>query len=189
MTDPLNSFVLQTDSPIGICVGANVSPFTDKHRALLRTLKLSGSKVSADKLHLTIIFSKQHVELASVEQALQLYKLPLNVKIVGAAAFDSPQAGDKVRTEELATLVLKLDCPELLELHAACKKLGCTHPYPELSPHVSLFYGVPKADCQAAVDILSELISKLEEPLYVELNKLYVEPLLPDWTVKNINKR
>lgn len=185
MTDILNTLVAQADAP-----AANVSPFTEEHRALLKAVSgLTGSKVGAEKLHTTVIFSKQYVDPAVIEPALKLYKTPLQAKIIGAAAFDALPKEDGTRADDVATLVIKLECPELMELHAACKQVGCTHTYPELSPHVSLFYGVPKADCHAAVDTLNGLIAKLEQPMYVQVSKLYAEPIKQDWAVKNTSKR
>lgn len=190
MTDILNTLVTQADTPAGTYVGANLDPFTDEHRALLKAVSgLSGSKVGAEKLHTTVIYSMQYVEPAKLEPLLKLYKAPLLAKIVGAAAFDALPSPDGTRADDVATLVLKLECPELMELHAGCKQLGCTHTYPELSPHVSLFYGVPRVDCRGAVDTLNALIAKLEQPLYVQVNKLYAEPIKQDWAVKNTSKR
>lgn len=191
MTDILNTLAAQADSPAGTYVGANVSPFTAKHRELFSVIKgLTGSKIGADKLHITIIFSKGTVvEPKLIEPMLAVYKLPLKARIIGAAAFDALPSADGSRSDEVSTLVIKLDSPELMELHAACKSLGCTHTYPELSPHVSLFYGVPKADCHAAVEALNAQIATLIEPEYVELNKLYTEPIKQDWAVKNTSKR
>lgn len=190
MTDILQTLITSADTPAGTYVGANVKPFDDAHRDLLKAVKgLSGSKVGAEKLHTTVIYSKAYVDPTLLEPAIKLYKTPIKAKIIGAAAFDALPAADGSRADDVATLVIKLECPELMSLHAACKALGCTHTYPELSPHVSLFYGVSKADCHKAVDALNELIPKLEEPLYVELTKLYAEPIKQDWAVKNTSKR
>lgn len=190
MTDILTTLVTRADAPAGTYVGANVAPFNDSHRELMQCIKgLAGSKVGAEKLHTTVIYSKQYVDPNLVEPALQLYKTPIKAKIVGAAAFDALPAADGTRANDVATLVIKLECPELMQLHAACKQLGLTHTYPELSPHVSLFYGVPKADCHTAVDALNQAISKLTEPLYVDVTKLNAESIKPNWAVENTSKR
>jgi hypothetical protein len=187
MTDNiLSTLSASADAPTGTYVGANVSPFTADHRELFSAIKgLSGSKIGSSKLHTTVIYSKQYVDPALLEPAIGLYKTPIRAKLIGAAAFDALPDPDDSRAADVAALVIKLECPELMQLHAACKDLGCTHTYPELSPHVSLFYGVPKADCHAAVDKLNAAITALQEPVYVELTKLYVEPIKPDWAVKN----
>lgn len=191
MTDILQTLATQADSPGGTYVGAKVEPFNDEHRALLQVIKgLSGSKVGEDKLHLTIIFSKGAVVAPElIQPMLDSYKLPLKARIIGAAAFDALPGPSMERDGEVATLVIKLDSPELLLLHAACKALGCTHTYPELSPHVSLFYGVPKAACHEAVEKLTACINQLQQPLYVKLSKLYTEPIKQDWAVNNTSKR
>ena len=191
MTDILQTLALQADAPAGTYVGADVNPFTAKHRELFKVIKgLTGSKVGENKLHITIIFSKGVVVEASlIQPMLDVYKLPLKARIIGAAAFDALPSADGSRDVEVSTLVIKLESPELMQLHAACKDLGCTHTYPQLSPHVSLFYAVPKADCHAAVAALSEQIAALTEPQYVELSKLYTEPIKQDWAVKNTSKR
>lgn len=191
MTDILQSLATQADTPAGTYVGAKVSPFTAEHRDLFKVIRgLTGSKVGEDKLHITVIFSKGAVvDAALLQPALDMYKLPLKAQLVGAAAFDALPAADGSRADDVATLVVKLASPELMELHAACKSLGCTHTYPELSPHVSLFYGVPKAECHAAVEALNREIAALPEPAFVELNKLYTEPIKQDWAVKNTSKR
>lgn len=191
MNNLLNTLVATADSPAGTYVGAKVDPFSDEHRALFQAIKgLKGAKVGADKLHITVIFSKgAYVDPTLIESALRLYKTPLKAKIVGAAAFDALPAADGSRDELVSTLVVKLECPELLQLHAACKELGCTHAFPELSPHVSLFYGVPAAECKQAVETLNAAISALPEPLYVTLNSLYSEPIKQDWAAANTSKR
>lgn len=187
----LNSLAVNADAPAGTYVGAKVEPFSDEHRSLFQAVKgLKGAKVGADKLHTTVIFSKgTYVDPTLIEPALKLYKTPLKAKIVGAAAFDALPAADGSRDELVSTLVVKLESPELLQLHAACKELGCTHTFPELSPHVSLFYGVPAAECKAAVEALNAAIAALPEPLYVTLSSLYSEPIKQDWAAANTSKR
>lgn len=191
MTDFFQTLALQADTPAGTYVGANVKPFTTEHRDLFSVIRgLSGSKVGEQKLHTTVIFSKGAVvEPELIQPVLDMYKLPIKARISGAAAFDALPQADGSRADDVATLVIKLDSPELMQLHAACKSLGCTHTYPELSPHVSLFYGVPKAECHAAAEALAAKIASLEEPLFVELDKLYTEPIKQDWAVKNTSKR
>lgn len=191
MTDIFQTLAAQADAPAGTYVGATVKPFSEEHRALFQVIKgLSGSKVGEDKLHTTVIFSSGAVVAPElIQPMLDSYKPPLKARISGAAAFDALPGPNMERDGEVATLVIKLDSPELLQLHAACKALGCTHTYPELSPHVSLFYGVPKADCHEAAEKLTACIEVLAEPLYVELAKLYTEPIKQDWAVKNTSKR
>lgn len=187
----LNDLITQADAPGGTYVGANISPFTSEHRELFSVIKgLTGSKVGEQKLHSTIIYSKGKVVAAEpINAMLGMYKLPLKARIIGAAAFDALPGADGTRADDVATLVLKLDSPEMQEIHTACKELGCTHTYPELSPHVSLFYGVPKEACYSAVTALTEKLAQTAEPLYVELIKLYTEPIKQDWAIKNTTKR
>ena len=182
MTDIFQTLALQADTPAGTYVGANINPFTAEHRELFSVIKgLTGSKIGKDKLHMTVIFSKDAVvDALLIRPMLEMYKLPLKARIIGAGAFDALPSADGTRDTEVSTLVIKLESPEMMQLHAACKALGCTHTFPELSPHVSLFYGVPKADCHAAVEALNTKIATLTEPLYVELNKLYTEPIKQD---------
>lgn len=190
MTDILNTLASNADAPAGTYVGANIDPFTADHRELFSSIKgLTGSKIGSSKLHTTVIYSKQYVDPELLEPALKTYKLPIKAKLIGAAAFDALPGPDGSQADDVATLVIKLECPELMELHAACKELGCTHTYLELSPHVSLFYGVPKADCHEAVDKLNAAIAALQEPAYVKLTKLYAEPIKPNWAVKNTSVR
>lgn len=193
MTEPniLSTLAAQADTVIGTYVGAGVSPFTAAHRELFQVIKgLSGLKIGAAKLHSTIIFSRGAVvEAELIQPILDTYKLPLKARISGAAAFDALPGTNLERDAEVATLVIKLDSPELMQLHAACRDLGCTHTFPELSPHVSLFYGVPKQECHEAADRLTAYIEKLPEPLYVELYKLYTEPLKQNWAADNTSKR
>jgi 2'-5' RNA ligase len=40
-------------------------------------------------------------------------------------------------------LVLELSSPEIEELHEYARSLGCTHDYPEYTPHVTLTYAWP----------------------------------------------
>lgn len=191
MSELLKTLAGAAEAPTGTYVGAKVDPFTDEHRTLFQVIKgLKGAKIGADKLHITVVFSRDaYVDPGVIEPAIKLYKLPIKAKIVGAAAFDALPAADGSRDEQVSTMVIKLECQELLELHAACKSLGCTHTYPELSPHVSLFYGVPTADCKQAVDSLNAAITALPEPLYVNLTSLYSEPIKPNWAASNTSKR
>jgi len=187
----LASLSEKADEPAGTYVGCKVSPFEEAHRELFQAIVgLEGSKVPAKKLHTTVIYSKKYVDPKLLEPALEGYnQQPLQGTIIGAAAFDALPKADGTRADDVATLVIKLKCDPLLELHAALKELGCTHTYPELSPHVSLFYGVPKEECHAAVERLNTAISKLTEPLTVELHSLYAEPIKQDWAEKNTTKR
>lgn len=191
MSELLKALVDVAEAPTGTYVGAKVNPFTNEHRSLFQVISgLKGAKIGADKLHVTVIFSRDaYVDPSQIELALKLYKLPIKAKIVGAAAFDALPAADGSRDEQVSTMVVKLECPELLELHAACKSLGCTHTYPELSPHVSLFYGVPTADCKQAVDALNKAVAALQEPLYVNITSLYSEPIKPNWAASNTSNR
>ena len=190
MTSILNTLADKADAPAGTYVGANVENFNAEHRALFKDLSgIAGSKVAGEKLHTTIVYSKgTYVEPELLKPALDSYKTPIKAKIIGAAAFDALPREDGTRAEDVSTLVLKLDCPELMSLHAACKDVGCTHTYPELSPHVSLYYGVPSAECHAAVDDLNGKIASLREPLYVNITKLFTEPIKTDWAKANTKK-
>ena len=178
----LNLLIEQAD-PTGTYVGANIEAFNKSHKELLKSIdKLKGV---IPKLHTTVIYSKQYIEPSILEDTIKSYKIPIQAKIIGADSFDALPDKNGKRAEEVSTLVLKLECKELIELHSKLKKLGCTHIYPQLSPHISLYYGVPIADCKEAVKILKAYISKLEEPLYVNLTKIFVEPIVEDWGKKN----
>lgn len=179
----LNALAAQADLPAGTYVGANVENFNIDHRRLFKNLSgLAGSKVAGERLHTTVIYSKPaYVAPEIIEPILASYKLPVKAKIIGAAAFDALPRDDGTVSDVVSTLVLKLESPELMQLHAACKDVGCTHSYPELSPHVSLYYGVPTAECHAAADDLTRQIEALSEPLYVTLTNFFTEPLRADW--------
>jgi hypothetical protein len=190
MSNILNFLANKADAPGGTYVGANVEDFNAEHCALFKSLScIAGSRVASEKLHITVVYSKGTVvEPDLLKPAFDSYKLPLKAKIIGAAAFDAVPREDGTRADDVSTLVLKLECSELMQLHAACKDLGCTHTYPELSPHVSLCYDVPKAECHSAVDDLNSKIASLSEPLYVNITKLFTEPIKTDWVKANFKK-
>lgn len=177
MSSMLKSLALQADA--GVYVGAKVEPFTAEQRKTLSAASgMIGAKVKQLKqLHVTVIFSERYVDHALVEPLLSAYKTPLKAEVTRAAALNSS-------AEDLATFALLLKCPELMELHAACKALGCTHIFPELTPHVSLFYAVPRALCSKYVVAFNEAYDAETEPLVLSIYDLQVKPLDPEWVAR-----
>jgi len=83
------------------------------------------------ELHCTLVYSrKPSPGLVDFQP-----DFPVKAQIVGFKIFPT-QAGTNC-------LVLELDSAEIQELHKYARSLGCTHDYPEYTPHVTLTYSWP----------------------------------------------
>lgn len=192
MTGLMKSLQTTADVPSGTYVGCDIAPFSDAlKKALSKLGQVTGNKVGVDKLHTTVIYSLQYVELPIAENLCSALAMPVEVDVIGCECFDAlPDPKTGVRDGDVATIVLTLASPELQQLHAALKDIGCTHTYDEYKPHVSLYYGTPRADAHAATDKLREaLTTHGGEPLKVKLTKFHVRPIVADWAAKNTKKR
>lgn len=144
----------------------------------------SGIETPQDKRHVTLIYSKE--SNVNPRDVLSWLTLNCHRTIVAEAdyyaAFDSiPKAGE--RDENLATLVVKLKSPVLVDIHDKLKAMGMNHSYPEFSPHVSLFYKVDRDECHRVVDALNST-----KPSYsVVLSGYHSSPINEDW-VKSLRK-
>lgn len=191
MTDNiLKDLIASADKPTGTYVGVKCRPFNDNVKRVLKSMgDLEGNKVGSAKLHATVIYSHQPVADELAKSTFSMIKTPFTAKVIGAAAFDALPSADGTRDANVSTIVLKLESDTLQAVHKALKDLGATHTYPELSPHVSLWYGVPADMAQAAVDKLNKALETEEAPLEVELTDFEARPIVDNWSAANTKKR
>lgn len=152
MVMSFKSYLLESTST-GNYVAINV----DANSVFTLPIKPStGTETPPHKRHVTLMYSKE--SKVNPSDVLSWLTLHCHKTIVAEtdyyAAFDSiPKEGQ--RDENLATLVVKLKSPVLVDIHEKLKDMGMAHSYPEFSPHVSLFYEVDRDECHRIVDELN----------------------------------
>jgi hypothetical protein len=150
--------------------------FDDSRRIKQLIAGITGKE--PDKLHCTIIYSRQHVATEKVSPILSSWdpKKAEKVRALEVRSFNNPSA-NKPGEPPVAALVLVLDAPFMDDLHKACLDMGCSYDYADYHPHVTLLYGVPVAEAAAASKVIQEALNA--EPLTVTLSNPYVEALKP----------
>ena len=128
--------------------------------------------VNVDKLHTTLLYSRKF--------------LP---DYIPGGMYDKPLIGTPVELvvwktqgdegkEPANCLVMKYDCPELVDRHKSLmKEHGATFDYPEYTPHITLSYDIGDMD----VDSLSDIKETIKQVGIVEE---YGEDLQLDWAHK-----
>jgi hypothetical protein len=97
---------------------------------IINTLKITQPTPSAE-IHCTVTYSRKPCpSLADYEP-----DFPMRATVKGFKIFPLRTGGN--------CLVLELSSPEIEELHEYARSLGCTHDYPEYTPHVTLTYAWP----------------------------------------------
>ena len=120
--------------------------------------------IDSKDFHTTIIYSRQAI-VQEHQRNMNDYELkilawrwpPVSIGILKS----SPKSLKRC-------LVLKLEAPELVNLHDALCRAGATHDFPTYEPHVTLSYDVPD-DFDWKKIVLP--------PVYFIPSKIYFEPL------------
>lgn len=156
----LNEIVKQAN---GTYVGVKLDKESCKRIKELCKIIDVPNRVTTEKLHSTIIYSRKHVP----ELKADLTNYPIKAKAKEFHIFNA-QDGKKA-------LVLKLDCPALVDRHNhIMSEYGTTYDFPEYIPHVTISY-----DCG---DFLpSDFDGELPE---ITFTSEYVEDLVLDWQNK-----
>jgi hypothetical protein len=111
------------------------------------------------KPHITLMYSKDtNVPFSYIDYVLSRRKLNgVVIPVIGVDVFDNP-AENEVRDEALGCIVLKVESPILTDIHNHLIRIGCKHSYDEYSPHATLIYNCPLAQCHIAkADIEKQL--------------------------------
>ena len=150
--------------------------FDDRKRVAQLIRGLTGKE--PDKLHCTIVYSRQHVATEKLTPILSSWdpKKAEKVRVNEVRVFSNPSA-TKPGQPPVAALVLILDAPFMDELHKACMDMGCSYDYADYHPHVTLLYGVPVTEAAEASRVIQEALDT--KPLTVTLSNPYVEALKP----------
>lgn len=128
--------------------------------------------VNVDKLHTTLLYSRKFLPDYIPGG---MYKQPLVGTPTELVVWKTQ--GDEGK-EPANCLVMKYDCPELVERHKSLmKEHGATFDYPEYTPHITLSYDIGDID----VDSLSNIKDAIKTIGIVEE---YGEDLKLDWAHK-----
>lgn len=155
-------------APDGIYVGAKFDKETCLAiKKLCQTIKVP-NRVTSEKLHTTIIFSRKYVPDIELEEDMY----PLTTKVKGFKIFDTQ---DKKRA-----LVLELDCSELVDRHnEIMAEYGTTYDHPEYIPHITISYDCGEFEPLSYGGLFPEITIKEE----------YKEDLVLDWQNKKPEKK
>lgn len=112
-------------------------------------------RVRPHEMHTTLLYSRKHCPNYKPQW---VYDTPLIANPIGLEVWSArSDVGSSTKY-----LVLKLDCPELVERHEQLRKEhGATHDYPNYQPHITLSYDIANLDVDSlpnVQDILPELI-------------------------------
>jgi hypothetical protein len=124
-----------------------------------------------EKLHSTLLYSRKHCPNYEPAEQVSYIGKPLH--------FEVWKTQDPNGTGKTRCLVLRFDCPELVERHNMLRKEhGATHDYPEYNPHITLSYDIGRSDEKLFPDVQKHLglIKMVQE---------YSEDLDLDWKPGN----
>lgn len=116
-----------------------------------------------EKLHTTLLYSRKHCPNYEPLSEVSYLGEPSEFVIWDTQA---PNGGGTSKC-----LVLKYDCPELVERHRALREEhGATHDYPEYTPHITLSYNIGNMRLEDFPDVRKHLgainiVSEYSEPL------------------------
>ena len=155
--------ITESKAPDGTYVAAVLSKASKKKvKELMINLGLT-NRVSSDKMHITIIYSRKYVP--ELEANNNLY--PMSASPIGLEVFDM-RNGKR-------TLVLRIKSNPLTKRHNdIMDKYGTTYDFPEYNPHITLSYDIGEFDPTSYEGDLPN----------IELESEYVEDLVLDWTDK-----
>lgn len=121
------------------------------------------SRVTSEKLHTTLIYSRKHVP--EIELQPDLY--PMTAKTVGFHIFDT--------RDGKRALVLKLKCKELIDRHKQImSQYDTTYDFPDYIPHVTISYDCGDFSPDSYSGPLPDITFTHE----------YIEDLVLDWQNK-----
>ena len=149
----------QTEYKAGVYVATNLTKETEKKILEYQKANLGDADLNTD-IHCTLIYSKKPLK---GEVKTKSYTYTGTFK--GFALFGPEQD----------TLVIEVECPEMVERNAELvKEYGFISDYDEYKPHVTLSYGAKGID-----------LTKLPAIDFdIEFTAEYVEELDEDWTDK-----
>lgn len=126
-----------------------------------------------EKLHSTLLYSRKHCPDYQPNEKLSLTGKPDGFVVWNTQA---PEGSDRDTTR---CLVLKYECPELVDRHFQLRhEHGATHDFPDYTPHITLSYDIGDMDVDQLPDI-SKFLSQ------IELAHEYQEDLDLDWCSTN----
>lgn len=122
------------------------------------------NRVSSEKLHTTIIYSR--VKAPELKANQDIY--PIKASCASLEIFKT--------FDEKNALVMKLDCPQLVQHHNnIMEEHGTTYDFPEYVPHITISYDCGDFNPSSFVGELPMVTFIME----------YVEDLVLDWQNKN----
>ena len=118
-------------------------------KALLKTLSAAGltGLVDSRDLHCTLMYDVENPNLNHKSAALTYCARPIGAQLFG------PQED---------TLVLELQCPDLVRRHMYLLRMGYRHSYPEYRPHITVKLGATHDDLKLLRKVVQNGIPDIE---------------------------
>lgn len=133
------------------------------------------------KPHITLMYSPESaVPLDHIQYLLNRRSmLGSSVMVTDADIFDSLPDPENGRPEHLGCIVLKVNSPQINDLHFALQRLGCKHTYTPFSAHATLIYNCPIDQCKLVLDDIKRAIS--DDGLFLTCRGFNNEHIVKDW--------
>lgn len=159
----------------GTYAGVNYSPETIEHiQTFLKKYKVP-NPVAPEKIHTTVLYSRKF--LPDFEPRGMLEE-PMEAKFMGYHVWKTSPT-DKT-TEPWNCLIMKINCPELKDLHEKyMKEHEATYDYDKYDPHITLSYNIGNFNI--------DNLPKFDFPL--EIVEEYSEDLNLNWAETHGTKR
>jgi hypothetical protein len=137
----------------------------DKLEAYMEKNKIP-TPVKVDKLHVTLIYSRKHLEGFKAEGKLDKpYACKPKEFVVWKTKPEDP------KEEKTNCLVLQLNSPELIKRHEhIMKEFGATFDFDKYTPHITLSYSIGDMDIENLPKIDFDLVFDTEYAEELNLN-------------------
>lgn len=114
------------------------------------------------KPHITLMYSPESaVPLDHIQYLLNRRNMNgASVIVTGVDIFDSLPDPENGLPEHVGCIVLKVNSPQINDLHFALQRLGCKHTYTPFSAHATLIYNCPIEQCRIAVKEIERTINE-----------------------------
>lgn len=114
------------------------------------------------KPHITLMYSPESsVPLDHINYVLgRKSLLGAVVPVTGVDIFDSESDDTNGRSEHVGCIVLKVNSPQINDLHNHLVRLGCKHTYNPFNAHATLIYNCPIDQCRIAAKEIQSKIAR-----------------------------
>ena len=128
--------------------------------------------------HITIMYSPStDVDHDKIQYVLNRRKMNgSRIMVTGVEVFDTTKEDS---TEPMGCIVLRVNSPELNDLHNHLTRLGCVYTHEQYKPHATLIYNCPLEQCKIAVKEIEHAIS--HDGVFLTCTNFTNEQINKDW--------